>query len=96
MLSCPAKHYRRTNDLDEYGKAKVKLHNAQKHFDAVEKKHMKRLGRIDSLRIELAQLESGLPSLAEKLRQAKDDVKTAKEIYRPLRHEHKESRNSGH
>src|ERR1700683_3251203 len=25
--SCPAKRYRRTNDMDEYGKAKVKLHN---------------------------------------------------------------------
>jgi septal ring factor EnvC (AmiA/AmiB activator) len=78
--------------MDEYGKAKVKLHNAQKHFEAVEKKHRKRLNRIESLRMELAQLESGLPSLDEKLRQAKDDVKTAKEIYRPLRHEHKESK----
>jgi predicted nuclease with TOPRIM domain len=77
--------------MDEYGEAKVKLHNAQKHFEAIEKKHRKRLSRIESLRIELAQLESGLPSLAEKLRLAKDDVKAAKDVYRPLRHEHKES-----
>jgi predicted nucleic acid-binding Zn-ribbon protein len=81
--------------MDEYGKARVKLHNAQKHFEAIEKKHRKRLGRIESMHLELAQLESGLPALAEKLRQAKDDVKAAKDVYRPLRHEHKESRNPG-
>ncbi len=40
--------------MDEYGKAKVKLHNAQKHFEALDKKHHKRLGRIESLRVELA------------------------------------------
>jgi hypothetical protein len=66
------------------------IHRATKHFEAIEKKHRKRLGRLESLRLELAQLESALPSLAEKLGRAKDDVKTAKEIYRPLRYEHKD------
>jgi multidrug resistance efflux pump len=71
--------------MDEYSKAKLRFHNAQHHFEALEKKYRKRLGQIDSLRIELAQLESGLPVLSEKLEQAKSDLKTAKAIYRPLR-----------
>jgi chromosome segregation ATPase len=75
--------------MDDYGKAKVRLHNAQNHVEALEKKHRKRISRIDALRIELAQLESGLPALAEKVEQAKADLKTAKAVYRPLRRERK-------
>jgi chromosome segregation ATPase len=75
-----------------YGIAKVKYHNAQKHLEAVEKKHRKRLSRIESLRVELNQTESSLPSLSEKLEQAKDDVKAARLTYRTLRQERKVER----
>jgi len=75
--------------MDDYAKAKRKSHNAQNHFEALEKKHRKRMVRIDALRIELAQLESGLPVLVEKLEQASADLKTAKATYRTLRHERK-------
>jgi hypothetical protein len=79
--------------VDDYGKAKVALHNATNHLDAIETKHRKRIRRIEALRVELLQLESGLPSLSAKLEQSRDDLKIAKATYRALRHERRSVRN---
>lgn len=76
-------------ELQEYGKAKLALHNAKQTADALGKKYRNRANRIKALRIELAQLEKSMPALTDRLKQSENDLKAAREAFRPLRRERK-------
>lgn len=72
-------------DAQDYGKAKLALHNAKQTLEALEKKYRKRTKQIKAYQIELGQLEKSLPSLIERMERAKADLKAAREAYRELK-----------
>lgn len=69
----------------QYGEAKMQVHNAKQTLDALEAKARKRMKQIKAHEADLAKLESSLASLAGKIVRAKAELVLAKEAYRPLR-----------
>jgi phage shock protein A len=77
----------------DYGNAKLAVHNAQQTADGLDKKYRKRANRIKALRIELAQLESSMPALTQRMEQARATLKSAKAAYRLT---HRDRKKHGH
>jgi peptidoglycan hydrolase CwlO-like protein len=73
----------------EYGEASTQVHNAQQRLDSREHRQRKLAKQIQVRQTELQDMELAMERLLPKIEQAKEQLRTAKEIYRPLRQQWK-------
>ena len=72
-----------------YGEAFTRVHNAQQTLDSRERRQRKLANQIKVRRTELEEMEGSMARLLPKIEQAKEELRAAKEIYRPLRQQWK-------
>jgi hypothetical protein len=76
-------------DEQKYLAAKRTYHNAHSHHESLIAKQRKALKQINRYRTEMGQQESKLQAINERLVSAVEKLRLAKEVYGPLRAEHK-------
>ena len=73
----------------DYGDAVTRLNNAKQSLESREHRHRKLVKQIRVRELESMQMNVALSDLEHKIEKAKEELKAAKEAYRPLRQQWK-------
>jgi len=79
---------------EEFGRAKVKYHNAKGHLESAEGRLRKRLKQVAACEAERTQLESTLPQLHAEIERSKAVLRETKAAYLLMRRQMQYERNA--